>query len=595
MTTTMTTGAEEVAWNLSDIYARADDPALAEDLEQGRQDASAFAERYRTHVPELDAGGLLEAVRELDRIEGERVRIGAFAYLVFSTDTADPERGALLQRIEEWAAALETELLFFRLEWAAVDDARADELLADPVLAEYEHHLRALRRFRPHLLSEPEERILAEKSVSGVAAWSRLFAELVSGLRVELDGETAGLERAMSRLYSADRDVRRVAADAVTEGLKPGLRTRAYVFNTLLSDKAIDDRLRRFDHWLAARNLENEASDESVQALVDAVTGRYDIPQRYYRLKARLLELDRIAFYDRMAPVSQDATSVPWDEARDLVLDSYGDFSADARAIAGRFFDESWIDAPPRENKITGAYCMTRVPGVHPYVLMNYTGERRSILTLAHELGHGLHGFLAQDRGALNSDSALTLSETASVFGEALVFGRLLGAEEDPARRLDLLVGRVDDAIATVFRQIAMNRFEDAVHTARRSEGELSPDRLSELWLGTQSTMLGDGVDLEGGYEVWWSYVPHYVVSPGYVYAYSFGYLLSLAIFHRWQREGDALVEPYFELLRAGGSRTPDELAALVGLDLGSGGIWQEGLTAIDEVMAEAERAAAAL
>jgi oligoendopeptidase F len=285
---------------------------------------------------------------------------------------------------------------------------------------------------------------------------------------------------------------------------------------------------------------------------------------------------------------------VTWDDARDLVLDAYGDFSAEARGITERFFAQRWIDAPPRENKSTGAYCMTRVPGVHPYILMNFTGQRRSVLTLAHELGHGLHGVLAQDRGALNSQSPLTLSETASVFGEALVFGRLLGAEEDPSRRLDLLIGRLDDGIATVFRQIAMNRFEDAVHTARRSEGELSPDRLAELWIGTQSAMLGEAVDLDG-YDTWWSYVPHYVVSPGYVYAYSFGYLFSLAIFRRWQREGDALVEPYFELLRAGGSRAPEELAGLVGIDLGSSEIWDDGLAAIDEVMAEAEQAAAAL
>jgi oligoendopeptidase F len=595
MSTTMTTGAEEVAWDLTDIYTGADDPALADDLERARADATAFAERHRGRVADLDAAGVLEAVRELDRIEAERVRVGAYAYLVFSTDTADPERGALLQRVEEWAATLETELLFFRLEWSALADERVDELLQEASLADYEHYLRALRRFRPHLLSEPEERILAEKSVSGVAAWSRLFSELVTGIRVDMDGESVGLERAMARLYSPDRDVRRSAAEGVTEGLRPGLRTRAFVFNTLLSDKAIDDRLRRYDHWLAARNLGNEASDESVQALVDAVTGRYDIPQRYYRLKARLLGVDRLAFYDRMAPVSQDTTTVSWDEARDLVLGAYGDFSPQARDIVEPFFSRSWIDAPPRENKSNGAYCMTRVPGVHPYILMNYTGERRSILTLAHELGHGLHGVLAQDRGALNSDTPLTLAETASVFGEALVFGRLLGGEDDAARRLDLLVGRLDDAVATVFRQIAMNRFEDAVHTARRSEGELSPDRLSELWIGTQEAMLGPGVDLEGGYDIWWSYIPHYVVSPGYVYAYSFGYLFSLAIFHRWQRDGDGLVEPYFELLRSGGSRAPDDLAALVGLDLGSPEIWREGLAAIDVVMAEAEEVANAL
>jgi oligoendopeptidase F len=594
MSTTLTTGAEEVAWDLTDIYAGQDDPGIESDLERGRTDAAGFAERYRGRVAELDAGGLLEAVRELDGIESVRTRVGAYAYLVFSTDTADPERGALLQRVEEWGAALETELLFFRLEWAGVDDEHAEALLGGEAFADYRHYLGALRRFRPHLLTEPEERILTEKSVSGVAAWSRLFDELVSAMRFRLDDDEVGIAQVLARLYSPDRDLRRSASEAVTEGLQPGLRTRSFVFNALLVDKAIDDRLRRYPNWLAARNLMNEASDESVQALVDAVVGRYDIPQRYYRLKARLLGLDRLAAYDRYAPVSSGTKTVSWDDARELVLGAYHDFSAEAGGLIEQFFTGNWIDAPIRENKKTGAYCMTRVPGVHPYILLNYTGERRSVLTLAHELGHGLHGALAQDRGALNSDTPLTMAETASVFGEALTFGRLLAGEDDPARRLDLLVGRADDAIATVFRQIAMNRFEDVVHAARRDEGELSPDRLSELWLETQAAMLGDGVELDG-YGTWWSYIPHYVQSPGYVYAYAFGYLFSLAIFRRWEREGDSLVGPYLDLLRAGGSKSPEELAGMVGLDLASGELWQEGLQAIDDVMAQAEDVAAGL
>jgi oligoendopeptidase F len=299
-----------------------------------------------------------------------------------------------------------------------------------------------------------------------------------------------------------------------------------------------------------------------------------------------------MAFYDRMAPVSSDPSSVSWHEARDLVVEAYGEFSDEAGRIIGDFFDRRWIDAPVRPNKRNGAFCMTRLPGVHPYILMNFTGDRRSVLTLAHELGHGLHGMLAQPLGALNADTPLTLAETASVFGEALTFDRLVAADDDPARRLDLLVGRMDDAIATVFRQIAMNRFEHAVHTARREEGELSADRFGEAWLETQRAMLGDAVDLEGGYDTWWSYVPHYVVSPGYVYAYTFGYLFSLAIFRNWQREGDALVEPYLDLLRAGGSRAPEELAEMVGLDLRTDRIWHDGLEAIDEVMGQAEQLA---
>jgi oligoendopeptidase F len=585
------TGAEDVAWDLSDVYTGPDDPALEADLEDARSSAAAFRERHAGGVAKLDGPGLAEAVTELERIDGIVVRAKAYAYLRFSTNTADPTRGALLQRIQEQEAALETELLFFRLEWTAIEDERAEELLTDASLEQYRHFLRALRRYRPYLLTEPEEKILTEKSLSGVAAWGRLYGELLTAVRIPLDGAETSLEEALSRLYSADREVRRRAADAIVEGLAPGIRTRSYIFNTLLLDKATDDRLRGYEHWLQARNLSNETPDETVEALVSAVVGRYDIPQRYYRLKAKLLGIDRLAHYDRMAPVSQTAASMTWDEAVRLIQDSYASFSPEAGRIVSDFFERRWVDAPVRPDKHIGAYCMTRVPGVHPYVLMNYTGDRRSVLTLAHELGHGLHGVLAQDRGVFNSETPLTLAETASVFGEALTFRNLVAGEQDPQRRLDLLVGRIDDAVATVFRQIALNRFEDAVHTARRGEGELAADRLSELWTDTQRALVGDSVDLEG-YATWWSYVPHFVVSPGYVYAYAYGYLFSLAIFRRWEREGDPLVEPYLDLLRAGGSQPPEQLAAIVGLDLNDRALWEDGLAAVDELLAEAEELA---
>ncbi len=581
------TGAEEIAWDLSDVYVGPDDPALEADVEDARASASRFRERYAGKLSELDAAGLREAVAELERIQATMERAGGYSYLHFSTNTADPARGALLQRMQEQGAALEAELLFFRLEWTALDEERADELLAAEALSHYRHFLKALRRYRPYLLSEPEERILTEKSVSGPAAWARLFGELVAALRVPLEGAERPVEEALSLLQRPDRNVRRGAADAIIEGLAPGLRTRTFIFNALLVDKAIEDRLRGYEHWLAARNLANETPDEAVQALIDAVLARYDIPQRYYRLKAKLLGLDRLAHYDRLAPVSSAGTSTRWGEAVALVSEAYTSFSPEAGRVVSDFFERRWIDAPVRPDKQLGAYCMTRVPDVHPYVLMNFTGDRRSVLTLAHELGHGLHGYLAQERGVFNSETPLTLSETASVFGEALAFRRLLAGEDDPKRRLDLLVGRLDDAIATVFRQIAMNRFEDGVHTARREEGELSPDRFAELWIATQSAMLGD-VDLDG-YETWWSYVPHYVVSPGYVYAYAYGYLFSLAIFRKWEREGESVVGPYLDLLRAGGSEAPERLAAIVGLDLADAALWTDGLAAIDELLREAE------
>jgi oligoendopeptidase F len=392
----------------------------------------------------------------------------------------------------------------------------------------------------------------------------------------------------MARLFLADRDARRAASEAVTEALEPGLRTRTYIYNTIVVDKSIDDRLRGYPTWISARNLRNDTTDESVQALVDAAVSRYDVPQRYYSLKAKLLGLDRLTFYDRFAPIAEDASKIGWGEAKDVVVGAYTDFSQDAGDIVERFFGEQWIDAPVRQNKRTGAFCATNVPGVHPYILMNFTGDRRSVLTLAHELGHGLHGVLAQPLGLFNADTPLTTAETASVFGEALTFKRLLELEDDPRRRLNLLAGRIEDSIATVFRQIAMNRFEDAVHNERRDQGELAPERIEALWLETQRRLFGDSVDIDG-YGTWWSYVPHFLSTPGYVYAYAYGFLFALAIFRRYELEGEAMVEPYFEVLRAGGSKPPEELARIVGLDLTDPGIWASGIEALDEELDQAE------
>ena len=588
MTTTELTGAEDIAWDLSDLYDGGDDARLQQDEQEAEQAASAFRDTYYGKVAELSAAELAEAIEERQRIEEVLTRALYYAHLWFSTDTADPARGALVARLTEKGAALDTQLLFFGLEIADLDDAQAESLIGSSELERWRHWLRSLRKFRPYLLSEPEEKIFTEKSVSGVSAWSRLHEELLSAIKVELDGETIGLEEAMAKLYSADRDERRGAAEAVTEALAPGLRTRTYVFNTILVDKSIDDRLRGYETWISSRNLRNDTTDEAVDALIDAAVTRYDVPQRYYRLKAKLLELDRLTFYDRFAPIAEDPSKVSWDEARDIVVSAYHDFTSETGEVVDRFFKESWIDAPVRENKRTGAFCATTVPGVHPYILMNFTGDRRSILTLAHELGHGLHGVLTQPLGLFNADTPLTTAETASVFGEALTFKRLLALEEDPRRRLNLLAGRIEDSIATVFRQIAMNRFEHAVHTERREQGELATDRFEELWLETQKDMFADSVDVDG-YGTWWSYIPHFLSTPGYVYAYAYGFLFALSIFRRYEQEGESMVEPYLDVLRAGGSKPPEELAEIVGLDLTDAGIWASGIEALSAELDEAE------
>jgi oligoendopeptidase F len=579
----------ETEWDLSPLLQ---DGGVDGELDQATQLASQFAEHYARRVAELDAEGLERALHELETINELVGRAASYASLQFSTDTADPARGALLQKVQERATEIETKLLFFELEWAAVDDARAEELLAAPGLDFTRHHLRSARRYRPHLLSEPEEKILAEKSISSQSAWARLFGELVSALRVSLDEEEVSLEVALSRLQHPDRDTRRGAAEAVSLTLEPGLRTRAFIYNTLVHDKSVEDRLRRYPHWLASRNLANEASDESVMALIEAVRRRYDVPQRWYTLKAKLLGVKRLADYDRAAPVRPEDVAFSFGEARELVLDTYSAFSPAAGSVVQRFFDERWVDAPVRPNKRGGAFCAYTVPTVHPYVLLNFTARRRDVLTMAHELGHGLHAALAQPQGIFHQSTPLTLAETASVFGEALVFGRLLDAAADDNERLSLLAERIDGAIATVFRQMAMNRFEHLVHTRRRSEGELSMDRISETWVETQRELFGDSVEITDGYRMWWSYVPHFINTPGYVYAYAYGQLLALSAYSRYLEEGESFVPRYLELLAAGGSMSPEELGAIIGIDLADPGFWDAGLELVEQQLREAEELA---
>jgi oligoendopeptidase F len=587
----------EVEWDLSHLLDGAGaDPQAAVDtlLDESRRRAEAFAARYAGKVAELDGPGLVEAMQELGEIEELAGRAGTYAHLSFSIDTADPARGALLQRVEEKGTAIETALLFFHLEWAALDDERAEQLLAADGLDFARHHLKTARRYRPHLLSEPEEKILTEKALSGRSAWVRLFEEQTAAITVDLADadEPVSLEVALARLFDPDRSVRQDTAERVTAALAPGLRTRGYAFNTLLADKMTDDRLRSYPHWLAARNLSNEASDESVQALIEAVRARYELPRRWYRLKAQLLGIDRLADYDRMAAVTQDNEKVAWPDAKRIVLDAYSTFSDDLGTLVQRFFDESWIDGPVRPGKRGGAFCSYGTPSVHPYVMLNYTYLRRDVLTLAHELGHGVHAALGARQGIFHMATPLTLAETASVFGETLVFGRLLDASPSPESRLSLLAESIEGSIATVFRQVAMNRFEDLVHTSRRSEGELSVDRFGELWAQSQEELLGDAVEVTEGYRSWWSYVPHFVASPGYVYAYAYGQLLALAVYGRYEEEGPGFVSSYLDLLSAGGSRSPEELGRIVGVDLADPGFWDKGLDLVERKLDAAEAAA---
>ena len=590
----------ETAWDLEPLVDGEGEAGVESRLKDALTRSQAFAERYAGKLGELDSAGLGEAMAELAVIYELIGRAGSYAVLRFSTDTAAPANGALLQKVQERETQIGTTLLFFELEWAALSDERAEELLKGEGLDFCRHHLRNARRYREHLLSEPEEKILAEKALTGAGAWSRLFEELTSAIEVTLPGtgelgeEKMALDVALSRLALADREVRRETAEAVSAALEPGLRTRAFLFNTLLADKATDDRLRHYPSWLAARNLANEASDESVAALIEAVRGRYEIARRWYRLKARLLGVEKLADYDRMAAVTEDEVTFSFAQGREIVLDCYSSFSGELGALAKRFFDERWIDAPVRPAKRGGAFCASAVPSAHPYVLLNYTARRRDVLTLAHELGHGVHFALAARQGVFHQGTPLTLAETASVFAETVVFGRLLGEDSSPASRLALLAENLEDTIATVFRQVAMNRFEDLVHTARRKQGELSVQRFGELWAESQAELLGDSVEITDGYRSWWSYIPHFIGSPGYVYAYAYGQLLALSVYQRYEQQGAELVPRYLEMLAAGGSRSPEELGEIVGVNLADPGFWDAGLDLVERQLQEAEAAAEA-
>jgi oligoendopeptidase F len=588
----LSTGAEAITWDLSDLYAGIDDPAIERDLDRSDAEADALDARYRGRIAGLSAAELAAMLSAYEALLERAYKVGSFAQLAWSADTSVPAHGALLQKATERGSRLSQKLVFVELELAAAADEAAAAWLADPVLKRYRHWIEQVRRFRPHMLSEAEEKILAEKAVTGRNAWVRFFEEVHGIARYALDGQELTRDQVLARLYSADRDERRRAQEALTAGLKAMRHTTTYVLNNIVADKASDDRLRKYPTWISARNMANEVDDRTVEALVEAVTGRYDIVARYYRLKRRLLGVDELFDYDRYAPLPAADRRYTWDEARDIVLNAYASFDPRMADIASLFFERRWIDAAVRPGKRGGAFSAATVPSVHPYVLLNYEARPRDVMTLAHELGHGVHQKLAAAQGLLQADTPLTTAETASVFGEMLVFQDLLAREERPEVRLAMLTAKIEDSFATAFRQISMNRFEHAVHTARRSEGELSAERICELWMATQRPMFGDSVTLTDNYALWWSYIPHFISTPGYVYAYAFGELLVLALYARYRQAPAGFADAYLDMLAAGGSDWPHEIVKPLGVDLTDPGFWQNGLGILDEMVREAEELA---
>jgi oligoendopeptidase F len=587
-------GAEDVAWDLGDLYAGVEDPAIFHDLDSADAGADELDRRCRNRVAEQTVAGLNALLQSYESIRERSAKVRSYAALHWSANTGDSARGALLQRAMERAARLSQKLVFLELELAHLPDEIAAGWLADPLLRRYRHWLELIRRSRPYLLTEPEEKLMTEKAVTGRNAWDRFFDEVHSLARYELDGEQLSRDQLLSKLYSPDRAARQRAAVSMTAGLRELRHTTTFIFNTVLADKASDDRLRKYPAWITARNMSNEVDDDTVEALVKAVTSRYDIVARYYRLKRRLLGFDELYDYDRYAPLPAADRHYPWEEARGIVLSAYARFHPRMAEVASSFFERRWIDAAIRPGKRGGAFSHGVVTSVHPYILMNYEGQPRDVMTLAHELGHGVHQKLAGVQGLLQADTPLTTAETASVFGEMLVFQDLRSRERDPKVRLAMLTSKLEDSFATAFRQIAMNRFEHAMHTARRDEGELTSERFGELWLQTQHAMFGDSVTLTDDYGLWWSYIPHFIGAPGYVYAYAFGELLVLALYARYQQVGADFAPAYLEMLTAGGSDWPHEIVKGLGVDLSDLGFWHNGLQILDDMVGEAEQLAAA-
>ena len=578
-------------WDLSDLYPSRDSEVLARDLTRLADDAEAFRERYQGRLADLSGAALSPAVETYERLQEESGRIMSYASLVHAGNLADPEIGRFFQTMQERINAVSTTLLFFTLELNRVDDADLAAKETDPALARYRPWLRDTRAFRPHQLSDEIEKLLHEKYVAGRAAWTRLFDETIANLRFPIGSKELTEAEALDLLSDRDPAIRREAALVIGDVLGKNARTFALITNTLAKDKEIEDRWRRFAHPISSRNLANFVEDDVVDALIAAVRDSYPrLSHRYYKLKAGWFGVEALPFWDRNAPLPEDEDrQIPWREAEGIVLSAYGAFSPELAAIGGRFFAGRWIDAPVRPGKASGAFAHPTVPSAHPYLLLNYQGRVRDVMTLAHELGHGVHQVLAAKQGYLMADTPLTLAETASVFGEMLTFRALLARETDPERRKIMLAAKVEDMLNTVVRQIAFATFELAVHDERR-EAELTPDRLGEIWLTVQRECLGPALSLDEPYRYYWTYIPHFIHTPFYVYAYAFGDCLVNSLYAIYQDAHQGFATKYLELLRAGGTLRHRELLAPFGLDAAEPSFWSKGLSVIAGFIDELEQ-----
>ncbi|WP_342361174.1 M3 family oligoendopeptidase [Terrarubrum flagellatum] len=582
-------------WDLTHLYAGMDSPAFAADMAKAQAECSAFAARWRGKLAEAAQGAdaaerLTEAVRSYEAIEDLLGRLMSYAGLVYSGDTTDPARGKFYGDTQEKLTTMSSELLFFTLELNRIDDAAIDAASGKSPLAHYRPWIEDVRKEKPFQLDDEIERLFLEKSVTGRSAWNRLFDETISSLSFSIGEDELAIEPTLNLLQDVDEEKRKQAADALAATFRRHLRTFTLITNTLAKDKDISDRWRGFQDIADSRHLSNRIEREVVDALVSAVQAAYPrLSHRYYKLKAKWFGKDALNHWDRNAPLPKvDQRMISWSEAKTTVLDAYASFSPRMADIARRFFDENWIDAPTRPGKAPGAFAHPTTPSAHPYVLLNYLGKPRDVMTLAHELGHGVHQVLAAPNGALMAATPLTLAETASVFGEMLTFRRILAATSDLKARKALLAGKVEDMINTVVRQIAFYSFERRVHAARK-DGELTTEQICDAWLAVQTESLGPAIRIGAGYETFWTYIPHFIHSPFYVYAYAFGDCLVNSLYGVYQKADPKFVDHYFALLSAGGSKPYGELLKPFGLDARDPGFWQIGLGMIENMIAELE------
>jgi oligoendopeptidase F len=586
------TAAEQLPeWDLGDLYSSPQDPAFAADLKKASDQSKAFAAQYQGKLSASDAKSLAGAIKEYDELSDLLGRVSSFAQLHYVGDTTNSFRAKFYGDTNSALTEISSVLLFFELELNQIDDAALQGALNEPALAHYGPWIKNLRMEKPYQLEAKLEQLFLEKSQTASGAFNRLFDETMADLRFDVDGESLTLEPTLNLLQSPDEEKRKAGAEALAKTFRYNLRLFTLITNTLAKDKDISDKWRGFKDIADARHLSNRVEPEVVAALVEAARAAYpNLSHRYYRMKAKWLGKERLMHWDRNAPLPhEDTRSVPWEEARELVLASYAEFSPEMAAIAKTFFDRRWIDAPSRPGKSPGAFAHPTVPSAHPYVLLNYLGKPRDVMTLAHELGHGVHQVLAAPQGALMSATPLTLAETASVFGEMLTFQRLLATTRETNRRRALLASKVEDMINTVVRQIAFYTFERKIHTARK-EGELMPDQINQIWLEVQSESLGDAIHLGGGYEVFWAYIPHFIHSPFYVYAYAFGDCLVNSLYARYRESAEGFQDKYFEMLKAGGTKHHSELLKPFGLDASDPAFWQKGLSVISSMIDELEQ-----